>query len=1672
MSSMSKLLRTATLLLALAFVPRLAEAQKALVYCPVDIDATGCATIKTALTSAYPGGIETGYDGTQGTVDLKTVDLFQYSVVVVPSLADDSVAPYALLRDATVASKLKAALLGRRAFWSGTPDQGITSTTRPQKDALIQNLAAWASGDFATVNAPGLVVLQDNSTTLTQRYDWVKDITGFALIADTKLASYSAVTSLTAAGNAILSSNGSTLAFSNMASMGFQTPSGAPGTSMDAVGKTGTGVGGQVVLITQSGANTGGAVVTTDKDDYAPGTPVEITGAGFGAGETVTLTLHEDPTIEPDFSFTATADQNGGFVFNGFTPDTLDVDVRFVLTVTGQTSGRRAQTTFTDGQPQSVTVSAPTSVTVLPGSTATYTVNVTMSGNGNACTILMEVTTGLPVGATAAFNSNPVVLASGSGSNNFTRTLTITTNNSGAPNTRTPAGTYPFTVRATRGVGCQTGGQDPTVGGTLVVQGVSSQTITFGALANKTYGDPDFTVSATGGGSGNPVTFSATGSCTVSTVAATTTVHLTAAGTCSIAADQAGNASFSAAPTVTQSFTIAKATPVITWATPSSIIYGAALGSTQLNATASVPGTFTYTPAAGTVLSAGNSQSLSVSFTPTDAVSYTTASKAVTIDVQKADATITWVNPANIVYGTALSATQLNASTNSDGTLTYSPVSGTVLNGGSQTLTVTTAATQNFKTATKSVTLVVDQADQLLTWANPADITYGTALGAVQLNATTSGDGALTYTPALGTVLSAGSGLTLSVSAAATTNYKAATKSVLISVTKATPTITWATPAGITYGTALSSTQLNATASVPGTFTYTPASGVVLDAGSQTLSVSFAPTDAANYNLASATVTLAIAKADPSLGWNDPADIVYGTKLSSTQLNATTSGDGALTYTPASGTLLGAGNAQTLTVSSAVTTNYNATTKSVKINVSKADQSISWNYPADITYPAPLSSTELNAVVTGVAGGSAIGAVTYSPVSGTILNAGTHTLTINVAGTSDYNPASQTVSLVVNKATPVVTWNAPADITYGTTLSSTQLNATANVPGTFVYTPDASTLLNAGAAQQLSVAFTPNDAVNYNSVPQTTTSITVLKADQTITWVDPAGITYGAALNGTQLNASVAGVAGGSATGAVSYTPAAGTLLDAGTQSLRVDVAQTSNYNAAFKIVSIAVAKADQTITWSNPASIVYGTTLGATQLNASVAGVSGGSATGALTYTPATGTLLSAGPGQNLTVDAAATSNYNAASKSVTIDVSKAPQTITWANPAAITYPTALSATQLNASVAGVTGGSATGAVTYTPALGTTLGAGNRPLKVDVAGTSDYLPATKTVYIVVDKGTPVLTWANPASIPQGTPLSGTQLNATANVPGSLSYAPAAGTVLLFGSNPLSTTFTPTDVDNYNSATANVSINVTNVAPSLLTLALPLPTEVTKPLTISGSFTDPGGQSDQHTITFGWYNGLTLTSISSGTPTVTYSGATGNFSLTRSDIPTGVYWVRVTVKDREGDAVSTDGRYVVVYDPNGGFVTGGGWIIADNGSCIVSNAPSGVCTSATGGRANFGFISKYQKGANAPTGNTEFQFQSGNLNFKSSVYQWLVISGAKAQYKGQGTINGGSTQYNFLLTGVDGGAAGGLGTDKFRIKITDPNNPDHVVFDNQMGGDETTGTGSALGGGSINIQSK
>lgn len=162
----------------------------------------------------------------------------------------------------------------------------------------------------------------------------------------------------------------------------------------------------------------------------------------------------------------------------------------------------------------------------------------------------------------------------------------------------------------------------------------------------------------------------------------------------------------------------------------------------------------------------------------------------------------------------------------------------------------------------------------------------------------------------------------------------------------------------------------------------------------------------------------------------------------------------------------------------------------------------------------------------------------------------------------------------------------------------------------------------------------------------------------------------------------------------------------------------------------------------------------------------------------------------------------------------------------------------------------------------------------------------------------------------------------------------------------------------------------------------------------------------------------------------------------------GVYTVKAVAF---GGCLKTE-DFLTVYDAETsltGFVTGGGWIWS----------PAGAYKSdlTLEGKTTFGFVSKYKKGANVPTGQTEFQFKVAGLNFRSTSYDWLVVAGTKAQFKGTGTING-VGNYGFMLTAIDGETKDN--PDKFRIKIWDKSTDD-VIYDNVS---ETE-----LGGGNIII---
>jgi hypothetical protein len=126
------------------------------------------------------------------------------------------------------------------------------------------------------------------------------------------------------------------------------------------------------------------------------------------------------------------------------------------------------------------------------------------------------------------------------------------------------------------------------------------------------------------------------------------------------------------------------------------------------------------------------------------------------------------------------------------------------------------------------------------------------------------------------------------------------------------------------------------------------------------------------------------------------------------------------------------------------------------------------------------------------------------------------------------------------------------------------------------------------------------------------------------------------------------------------------------------------------------------------------------------------------------------------------------------------------------------------------------------------------------------------------------------------------------------------------------------------------------------------------------------------------------------------------------------------------------------------------------------------------GKASFGFVSKYLKGAKVPTGQTQFDFQVADLNFHSSTYDWLVVAGARAQYKGTGTVNG-VGPYKFLLTAMDADVnkSDTFDVDRFRIKIwtEDASGVQSVVYDNALGSDADTST-TEISGGAIIVHAK
>ncbi len=737
-------------------------------------------------------------------------------------------------------------------------------------------------------------------------------------------------------------------------------------------------------------------------------------------------------------------------------------------------------------------------------------------------------------------------------------------------------------------------------------------------------------------------------------------------------------------------------------------------------------GTLSGTPAAGTV------GSYPVTITAQNGAG-PDATQTFILTVNKATPSIAWAAPAAITFGTSLGSAQLNATANVPGSFLYSPNSGTVPNAGSQNLSVTFTPTDtsDYNTATANVTLTVNKAAASVALGSLAQTYDGTAKAAsatttpsgLSVTFSYSGTGGTTYGPSATAPTGAGS---YSVTAAINDPNYSGSGSGTLFVNKAAPSITWAIPAAITYGTALSAAQLNASANVPGNFVYAPTSGTVLTAGNQNLSATFTPTDAADYTAATASVPLNVNKASATVAL------------------------GSLAQT------------------------YDAAPK-----------------PASaVTTPSGLGVTFSYA---------GIGGTTYGPSASAPTGAGSYSVTATI---NDPNySGSSSGTLIVNKATSTITWPPPAAITYGTALSAAQLNATSNVPGSFIYAPPLGTVLTAGS-QNLSATFTPTDAADYTTAAANV-SLTVNKAASSLTWATPAAVTYGTALGSTQLNATA------NVPGNFVYAPPSGTVLSAGSQNLSVTFTptDTADYTTATANVTVTINKATSTITWATPAAITYGAALSAAQLNATA------NVPGSFNYAPPLGTVLNAGS-QNLSVTFTPTdaTDYTTATGNVSLTVNKASASVVLGSltqtydgtakvASAVTTPSGLGVTF---SYSGTSG------TTYGPSATAPTGAGSYSVTASISDPNYSGNSSGT--LTVNKATPSITWAAPAAITVGTALGSTQLNASANTPGTFVYAPPSGTVLPVGLQTLLATFTPTDTADYTTTTATVTLTVDQVA--------------------------------------------------------------------------------------------------------------------------------------------------------------------------------------------------------------------------------------------------------------------
>jgi hypothetical protein len=806
----------------------------------------------------------------------------------------------------------------------------------------------------------------------------------------------------------------------------------------------------------------GGSIVVTANQAgnsiYPAANSVSITITALPATPTITFPNPGTQTYSPTASVTLTATASSGLpvsytVTSG--PATVSGNT---LTITGAGSVSVSATQAATLNFNAVTSSPVTFTVNKAAQTITFPKLGSLIETSAPITLNATATSGLPVTYTvtgpATVSGSTLTLTGTTG------TVAVTANQAGLPNyNAATAVVVSFSVISTK----------------------ATQTITFTSPGTQTYSPSGIVLTLSPTASSYlPVTLALnSGPATLSGSTSGSTLTITGAGTVSVTASQGGTSSYSAATPVTDSITVNKATPTITFPNPGPF---KAITGTQVplaaTSTSGLPVTYTFnsgpaTLSGSTLTLTGAVGNVLVTASQAATTNYNAASSvqiSISITANTSPQTITFTNPGPISYSPSTQVT-LAATASSGLPVTYTLNSGpatlsgttlTITGAGSISVTASQAGNANYVAAT-SVTdiIVVNQNGQTITFPNPGPLTYPAA--SVALNATTNSGLPVSYTVLSGPATLSGSTLTITgagsisvqASQAGNSNYTAATSvSNIIVVNPAMQTIAFSTPASLPYSSVPFMLSATASSGLPVTYTLNsgPAtlSGATLSiTGTGTISVQANQAGNSNYTATSTTESIVVNQASQTLSFSNPGPLTYS--AAPIALNATATSGLPVTFTLNSGSATLSGSSLTITGPGTISvTASQAGNPNYLAAGAVTDLIVVTQYPQTITFPNPGPLTQLATPVALAASASSGLPLTYTLNSGpatlsgsslTATGAGVISVTASQGGNSSYLAAAPVTNLITVANINLTLTVAPTSVMAGQAIQLTAATA-------------------------------------------------------------------------------------------------------------------------------------------------------------------------------------------------------------------------------------------------------------------------------------------------------------------------------------------------------------------------------------------------------------------------------------------------------------------------------------------------------------------------------------------------------------------------------------------------------------------------------------------------------